>query len=90
MKLTTILSAIRFRKRDRAALLSSAEARVMISNNYHFEVAKATNGQKNGSAEESRAALIGKYLLQKAISSNRPGTKKTLNFHSEELLIVFL
>ena len=25
----------------------------MNSNDYHFEVAKATNGQKNGSAEES-------------------------------------
>ena len=39
-------------------LVSSVEARVMNSNNYHFEwfeiqVAKATNGQKNGSAEEN-------------------------------------
>ena len=41
-------------------VLSSAEACVMNSHNYHFEapsleiqVAKATNGQKNGSSEES-------------------------------------
>ena len=52
MKLTTVLFAIRFRKRD-------------------------------------RAAVIAKYLPQYTVS-NRPGTKKTLNFHSEELLIVLL
>ena len=32
------------------------EARVMNPNNYHFEVEKTTNGQKNGSAEESMLA----------------------------------
>ena len=44
-----------------STLLSSAEARVINSNYYHcqaraireIQVAKATNGQKNGSAEES-------------------------------------
>ena len=40
-------------------ILSSAEGRVMNSNKYHFvrsfeiQVAKTTNGQKKGSAEES-------------------------------------
>ena len=38
-------------------LLSFAEARVTNSNNDHFEVAKATNGLKNGSAEGSMLTL---------------------------------
>ena len=45
-----------------AALMSYAEARVMNSNYYHFEVqdsgSKGNKWTKNGSAEESMAALI--------------------------------
>ena len=47
--------------KDGDEVLSSAEARVTNLNNVHF-VAKATNGQKNCSAEENRDEGGGRIL----------------------------
>ena len=50
------ISTINISRSRSPIILSSSEARVMNSNNYHsfeIQVAKVTNGPKNGSAEEN-------------------------------------
>ena len=54
----------------------------MNSNSYHFEVAKATNGQKNGSAEDSMN--IQKWHVYHHGCQGRKRQRKKLYFHKEK------